>query len=203
VTRPRIALVDYGAGNLTSVAKGLRAAGADVRLAAVPADLDDAAAIVVPGVGHFDATAPLDAAWREVMTTRVERGRPLFGICLGMQWLFEGSDEAPGVPGLGVFGGRCQRLTGDVKVPHVGWNTLDFTGAATGLLAGIAPGEYAYFTHSFAAPVTAESKAVTTHGVPFAAVVERGLVAGVQFHPEKSGRAGLRLLENFVQSAGR
>ncbi len=132
---------------------------------------------------------------------RSRAGRPLLGICLGLQWLFDGSEEAPELPGLGVFGGRCFALSGDVKVPHVGWNTLDSTRRSSRLLDGLPREAFAYFTHSFAAPVVAETTAVTKHGVRFASVVERGRVAAVQFHPEKSGTTGLRLLANFLAMA--
>jgi glutamine amidotransferase len=199
----RVALVDYGAGNLTSVAKGLRAAGGDVRFALGARDLERADAIVLPGVGHFAATAPLDEAWRDAIRAAIARRMPFLGICLGLQWLFEGSEEAPELPGLGLRPGRCAAIIGAVKVPHVGWNTLDRTQQAhpPRLLDGIASGAYAYFTHSFAAPVVDASIATTTHGVTFSAAVERDLVSGVQFHPEKSGRAGLRLLTNFLALA--
>jgi imidazole glycerol-phosphate synthase subunit HisH len=211
-----IALIDYGAGNLTSVRKALAAVGADVIVPATPADLDAAAAIVVPGVGHFEATRALQGAWTDAILERLGEGRPILGICLGMQWLFEGSEEAPDLPGLGVLGGRCVRLqvrlkpdttyaaaTDDaarIKIPHVGWNTLDVRTAAA-IVEGIAPDAQVYFTHSFAAPITGDTVAITTHGQSFAAVVQRGQVAGVQFHPEKSGGAGLRILRNFVQLA--
>jgi len=199
----RVGLIDYGAGNLTSVAKGLRAAGGDVRIALGPRDLERADALVLPGVGHFAATAPLDAAWRTAIQDAIAARRPFLGICLGLQWLFDGSDEAPDVPGLGLFHGRCAAITGDVKVPHVGWNTLDRTPQAhpPRVLDGIATGAFAYFTHSYAAPVVDASIATTTHGVRFSAAVERDRVVGVQFHPEKSGRAGLRLLTNFLTLA--
>ena len=195
-----LALIDYGAGNLTSVVKGLATTGASVRLVADPSELAGAGALVVPGVGHFAATRALDNRWHAAIRERLEAGVPLLGICLGLQWLFEGSDEAPEVKGLGVFAGRCFRLPDDVKVPHVGWNTLDTGGRACRLLEGLAPGSMAYFTHSFAAPPESAA-AVTTHGAPFAAAVERGHVFGTQFHPEKSGRAGLRMLANFVAFA--
>jgi imidazole glycerol-phosphate synthase subunit HisH len=197
----KVALVNYRAGNLTSVAKGLAAAGAEVQLADAPADLDGTRAIVVPGVGHFNATAALDAAWRHALRRAVDDGTPLLGVCLGLQWLFEGSEEAPDLDGLGVFSGRCFEIHGDVKVPHVGWNTLDTTSRSSRLLDGLPQPASAYFTHSFAAPVVRETTAATTHGVRFASVVERGRVAGVQFHPEKSGTAGLRLLANFLTMA--
>jgi glutamine amidotransferase len=192
-----LALIDYGAGNLTSVVKGFTAAGAEVRVATSPDDLAGASGLVIPGVGHFDATRALDEPWRRAVRDRLEAGVPLLGICLGMQWLFEGSDEAPDVPGLGVFRGRCFRLPDLLKVPHVGWNTLEIQDPASRLLHDVPAGAMAYFTHSYAAP-GAGAAAVTTHGVPFASAVERGRVFGTQFHPEKSGSAGLRMLANFV-----
>jgi glutamine amidotransferase len=199
-----IALIDYGAGNLTSVRKGFAAVGAELMSPSVPADLASAAAIVVPGVGHFAATAALADGWSEAILRRVEAGVPLFGICLGMQWLFEGSDEAAGVPGLGLLPGASTRITAarPLKVPHVGWNTLDVRRSDV-ILDGVATGSSVYFTHSFAAPVTSDCVAASTHGAPFAAAVQREHVAGVQFHPEKSGAAGLRILRNFVAMAGR
>jgi glutamine amidotransferase len=192
-----IALIDYGAGNLTSVRKALSALGAEYDTPGSPQDLDRASGIIVPGVGNFGATAALENGWREAIMIRLRAGVPLFGICLGMQWLFEGSDEAPGVSGLGILGGRCKKLSGPVKVPHVGWNDLDMPKPSR-LLCGVPGGAQVYFTHSFAAPVSAECVAVTTHAVPFAAAVERDLVFGVQFHPEKSSDAGLRILRNFL-----
>jgi glutamine amidotransferase len=198
-----IALVDYGAGNLTSVRKALTALGADFVVPSDPDECRRAKGIVVPGVGHFEATARLDAPWRGALMASVGRGVPLFGICVGMQWLFEGSDEAPEVAGLGVMAGRIVRLAGDsssrLKVPHVGWNSLDFQGRAR-LLEGLHTGTQVYFTHSYAAPVTPDCVASTTHASTFSSVVERGNVFGVQFHPEKSGEAGLRILRNFLEA---
>jgi glutamine amidotransferase len=193
-----VALIDYRAGNLTSVAKGLAAVGAEVRVAESPADLTGADAIVIPGVGHFRATGALDDHWRHAIQQAVDGGRPLLGICLGLQWLFEGSDEAPGLAGFGAFSGRCFELQGNVKVPHVGWNTLAPTSRPGRLLEGVAADASAYFTHSFAAPRASATTATTTHGLEFSAVVERGRIAGVQFHPEKSGATGLRVLANFL-----
>ncbi len=196
-----IALIDYRAGNLTSVRKAFGALGAELFTPERPEDLANAAAIVVPGVGHFGATRALGADWTEAMIARVGEGRPLLGICLGMQWLFDGSDEAPGVPGLGALAGRCTRLAAGgiagIKVPHVGWNALDLQRDAS-IVDGVAAGSQVYFTHSYVAPVTGDTVAVTEHGEPFAAVVQRGQVAGVQFHPEKSGDVGLRILQNFL-----
>ena len=191
-----IALIDYGAGNLTSVRKGFAAAGGDVVSPADPDALGDASGVVVPGVGHFSATASLEGEWRDAIARLVQRGTPLLGICLGLQWLFEGSDEAPAQPGLGVLRGRCVRLPPGRKIPHVGWNVLAIR--ASRLLAGIPDGTYAYFTHSYAAPVSDASTAITEYGSPFASAVERDNVLGVQFHPEKSGPAGVQILKNFV-----
>ena len=157
-----IALIDYRAGNLTSVRKGFAAVGAELFTPAAAADLARASAIVVPGVGHFGATAFLDDAWRREIQAAVAAGVPLLGICLGLQWLFEGSEEAP-LAGLGALEGACVRLPPIVKVPHVGWNSLEVTRPST-LLDGVPEGAQVYFTHSFAAPVTGDCVAATTHG---------------------------------------
>ena len=197
-----IALVDYGAGNLTSVRKALTWLGADFEVPAAPDDCRRARGVIVPGVGHFGATARLDGPWRQAIGDVARSGVPLLGICVGMQWLFEGSDEAPESPGLGVISGRIARLEGNpeerLKVPHVGWNALDFRGSAR-LLRGLSSGAQVYFTHSYAAPVTPECVASTTHANTFSSVVERGTLFGVQFHPEKSGDAGLVILRNFLE----
>jgi imidazole glycerol-phosphate synthase subunit HisH len=207
-----IALIDYGAGNLTSVRKALASLGAEFNTPARSSDVVGMAGIVVPGVGHFDATGALDHEWREAIREAVDRGAALLGICLGMQWLFEGSDEAPDLPGFGAFRGRCVRLpsgssrqapTGGarLKVPHVGWNSLDQPGASR-LMRGVPAGAQVYFTHSYVAPVGAEAAAITTYGVRFASAVERDRIAGVQFHPEKSGDVGLRILSNWLAGLG-
>ena len=196
----RIALIDYRAGNLTSVRKGLHAVGACVYTPVAPDELADAVALIVPGVGHIGATQALSEEWRRAISAAIARGTPLLGICLGLQWLFESSDEAPEVVGLAVLPGRCERLPSTVKVPHVGWNALEILKPST-LLDGVDNGAQVYFTHSYAAPVTGATVAVTTHGTRFSAVVERGRIFGVQFHPEKSGEAGLCVLRNFVKLA--
>ncbi len=217
-----VALIDYKAGNLTSVRKALTAVGADILTPGSPEDLAQADAIIVPGVGHFDATGALDAGWHRAIRARLDAGIPLLGICLGLQWLFEGSEEAPDVPGLGVLPGRCVKLDpscvavppvpgtrhpapGVLKVPHVGWNALMQTERPSRLLEGVEDGAQAYFTHSYVAPGSDATVAFTEHGVPFPSVVEQGLVFGAQFHPEKSGETGLRMLRNFldVTSEGR
>jgi len=201
-----IALLDYGAGNLTSVKKALAAIGADVFVPASPGAMAEARAVIVPGVGHFGATRALDRIWVDAILQRVGEGRPLLGICLGMQWLFEGSEEAPDCPGLGVLGGRCHRLNvppGDsrLKIPHVGWNSLDRKRKAS-IVEDIPTGAQVYFTHSFVAPLTADTVAATEHGEAFASIVQRGQIAGVQFHPEKSGDAGLQILRNWLKLTG-
>jgi imidazole glycerol-phosphate synthase subunit HisF len=207
----RIALIDYRAGNLTSVRKALAAAGAEVFTPEAASQLAGADGLIVPGVGHFEATAVLDGPWREAILAHARAGKPLLGICLGLQFLFEGSTEAPGLPGLGLLPGQCGRLGPDwdrevvltaagwaeFKVPHVGWNAVNPTRPST-ILAGVAPGAQAYFTHSFAAPIGEATAATTTTGPnTFASVVERGAIFGLQFHPEKSGDAGLAMLRNF------
>ena len=201
----RIALIDYGAGNLTSVRKALTALGARFLIPDVPSALEGVAGVIVPGVGNFAATAALEGEWRDAIHRAVAAGTPLLGICLGMQWLFEGSDEAPEVRGLGVMAGRITRLKGDadhrLKVPHVGWNALEFSGSAR-LLAGLQPGAQVYFTHSYAAPVTSDTAAATNHCATFASVVERDNIFGVQFHPEKSSDPGLQMLRNFLRVCG-
>ena len=219
-----IALIDYGAGNLTSVKKALRFVGADFIVPDRPEQLVQARGIIVPGVGHFAATAALEGEWLEAIAEAGRRGLPLLGICLGMQWLFEGSDEAPEVQGLGVMKGRIARLQGDperrLKIPHVGWNALEFRGGDPGgssleprrgndpsrssskapiILTGLESGAQVYFTHSYAAPVTSDCVAATTHCSTFAAVVERDNYFGVQFHPEKSSDAGLQMIRNFLR----
>jgi glutamine amidotransferase len=196
-----IALVDYGAGNLTSVRKALAAVGAQVWTPSVPGELGRAHGIVVPGVGHFDTTKGLDDDWRTAIKTMVSDGVPLLGICVGLQWLFEGSEEAPDTSGICAFKGTCfrftERVSGTLKVPHVGWNSVQLPRPSR-LMSGVKDGTQVYFTHSYAAPVIEDTVAICEYGVPFSAAVERGNIAAVQFHPEKSGDAGLRILNNWI-----
>ena len=198
-----IALVDYGAGNLTSVRKALSAIGAGVWTPSVPGELGRAHGIVVPGVGHFDATRRLSDDWRTAINTMAADGVPLLGICVGLQWLFEGSEEAPDAKGLCSFKGTCFTFTNRVserqKVPHVGWNSLHLPRPSR-LMTGIKEGTQVYFTHSYAAPVIDATVATCEYGVPFSAAVERGNVSAVQFHPEKSGDAGIRILSNWASA---
>ncbi len=205
-----ILLIDYGIGNLRSVQKALEAAGATVLLSANPGQVARADKLVLPGVGAFgDGMAGLrDGGWVAPLREAVSRGVPLLGICLGMQLLFERSDEAPGVPGLGLLPGEVCRFPADLagpdgaqlKVPHTGWNQL-WPVAPSPLLAGLAPGAYAYFNHAYyCVPVQpSDALAESDYGFRFAAVVGRGNLFGVQFHPEKSQAVGLRILRNFVE----
>jgi glutamine amidotransferase len=196
----RVIVIDYKAGNLTSVLKTLRHLGAEAIVTDGDLALVEAAErIVLPGVGHFAATERLDATGlTAAIRSGLARGIPFLGICVGMQWLYAGSSEAPNQPGLGYFAESCTHFSESrEKVPHVGWNSLEIR-LNSRLLAGVEPGEYVYFTHSYRAPVTADTAAVTHYIEPFAAAVERGNVMGVQFHPEKSGATGLKILNNFL-----
>jgi imidazole glycerol-phosphate synthase subunit HisH len=198
----RATVIDYKAGNLTSVLKALRHLGAEPIVTDGDLQLvESAERIILPGVGHFAATERLEATGLTgVIRAAIARGVPFLGICVGMQWLYSGSTEAPDQPGLGCFAEQCTRFPeGEGKVPHVGWNSLE-TRNGSRLLAGIDPGEYVYFTHSYKGPVSADTAAITYYVVPFAAAVERGNVFGVQFHPEKSGQTGLKILRNFLEA---
>lgn len=195
----RAVVIDYKAGNLTSVLKALHHLGAETIVTDDPGQLENADRIVLPGVGHFAATERLDATGlTPAIRAAIARGIPFLGICVGMQWLYAGSTEAPDQPGLGHFTQACVRFAeGGEKIPHVGWNSLE-PKPSSRLLAGVASGEFVYFTHSFKAPLTEETVATTVYIEPFAAAVERGNVMGVQFHPEKSGETGLKILRNFL-----
>ena len=194
-----IAVVDYKAGNLTSVMKALAAVGATAIATQDPDFVRRAEKIVLPGVGHFAATEFLGSrGLKEAIAERTRVGIPFLGICVGLQWLFSGSTEAPGCSGLEAFDALCQRFTEGKKVPHVGWNSLEIREGSR-LMAGVPSGSFVYFTHSYRAPVVNETVAVTNYGEPFTAAAENSNVMGVQFHPEKSGTAGLRILRNFVE----
>ena len=196
----RVTVIDYKAGNLTSVLKTLHHLGAETEVTDVPGPVENAERIVLPGVGHFAATERLDNTGLTVaIRAAIARGVPFLGICVGMQWLYAGSSEAPNQPGFGHFAESCEHFSeSPEKVPHVGWNSLEVR-AGSRLLAGVEPGEHVYFTHSYKAPVTADTAAITHYIEPFAAAVERGNVMGVQFHPEKSGATGLKILKNFLE----
>jgi len=194
-----IAIVDYRAGNLVSVRKAVDHLGFTCAITSDPAVVERAEKVIVPGVGHFAATSALDATGlRTAITNAIERQTPFFGICVGMQWMFDSSEEAPGVSGLNVFSGQCSHFPPQVKAPHVGWNQLEIKDGSR-LLRGVPSGAFVYFTHSYRAPLVADTVACCDYGGAFSAAVERGHLFGAQFHPEKSGDAGLAMLENFCR----
>jgi glutamine amidotransferase len=192
-----IAIVDYGAGNLVSVKKAFDWLGQECEITSDPARVTTATKVVLPGVGHFASTATLNrSGLRDAIADAIARGTPFLGICVGMQWMFEGSEEAGNTPGLGVLNGQCERFPASVKSPHVGWNSL-VVNPSSRLFQDVPSSSFMYFTHSFRAPVNGETVACCEYGGKFSAAVERGHLFGVQFHPEKSGETGLKLLRNF------
>lgn len=192
-----IAVVDYGAGNLTSVKKALEHLGTNGVITGDPVIVSQARKIILPGVGHFAATAALNNGLRASMTDAIARNIPFLGICVGMQWMCRCSEEAPGTAGLGLIDHDCERFPSGVKCPHVGWNALEIRGSSR-LLSGIPSGLFVYFTHSYRVPVNGSTCAETEYGGRFSAAVERDNLFGVQFHPEKSGDVGLAVLKNFL-----
>lgn len=202
----KVAIVDYGFGNLGSVRRALQELGAQPVIADRPALLADTNRTILPGVGAFgEAMASLRAGgWVDALHQQVERGRPLLGICLGMQLLAASSEENGQTDGLGFVEGPVRRLDSlgcSLRVPHVGWNSVQFLGTSR-LFGGVPQATDFYFVHSFALEAgTPAVCATTSYGVPVSAAVERGLVFGTQFHPEKSSKAGRRILRNFLDVA--
>jgi imidazole glycerol-phosphate synthase subunit HisH len=195
-----IAIVDYKAGNLASVKKAFDHLGAKTIVTDKPEAVAQADKIVLPGVGHFAATKALDdSGLRETIIERIEQKAPFLGICVGMQWMLASSEEAPDVHGLALWPGECSRFPFRVKSPHVGWNSLQIRNGSSRLLRGIADGAFVYFTHSYRVPLLSSTAAECEYGGGFSAAVEQENMFGVQFHPEKSGSAGLRILENFCR----
>lgn len=204
-----IAIVDYGAGNLNSVKKAFDYLGVEVAITGDSAAVAAADRVVLPGVGHFSALSALNASGLcDALLESIKSGKPFLGICLGMQWLFDGSEEAADCAGAGFISGRCRQFPASVKSPHVGWNSLSWAGesgfgkstrAQSKLFRHLSADSFMYFTHSFYAPVTEMTSATTDYGLPFSAAVECGNVFGVQFHPEKSGAAGLAILKSFCE----
>jgi imidazole glycerol-phosphate synthase subunit HisH len=195
-----ITILDYGAGNLRSVENTLGELGAEYELVQDAAGLTRATKIILPGVGHFgQMMRALDQLRvRESLVDRIRSGVPFLGICLGLQGLFESSEEAPEERGLGIFPGEIRRFPATARVPHMGWNEIEPRNGAK-LLAHLAPHPYLYFAHSYYAPLTDATAATCTYTVPYTAVLETKNIFGVQFHPEKSGPLGLKIVKNFVE----
>jgi glutamine amidotransferase len=197
-----IAIFDYGAGNLRSVQNTLDELGCQYTLVRDAAGLREAAKIILPGVGHFgQMMRALDAlAVRETLVDRIRAGVPFLGICLGMQGLFETSEEAPDVRGLGIYEGSVKRFPMDARVPHMGWNELEVRPESK-LIRNLEARPFVYFAHSYYVPENPRASATCTYEVRYTAALESGSVYGVQFHPEKSGSVGLRIVRNFLELA--
>jgi imidazole glycerol phosphate synthase glutamine amidotransferase subunit len=199
----KVTLIDYGAGNVASVERALQRLGAASLRSSSPECFAKAEALLLPGVGHYAALirALDERALRAPLLDAIQRGVPFLGVCLGLQALYEGSEEAPALSGLHLLPGSVRSLPTTVKLPHMGWNQLKRTGPSR-LLKGISADAYFYFAHSFAATASnGETVALCNHGTDFAAVIERENIFAVQFHPEKSGDAGAQLLQNFLRLA--
>ena len=196
-----IAIIDYGAGNLRSVENTLAELGYSFQVVRQPEELRGAEKIILPGVGHIAALVRglEKTGLREALLEQIRKGRPFLGICLGLQALFEESEEASGVPGLAIFPGKVQRFPKELRVPHMGWNRLEPVRPSR-LLRGLERNPYVYFAHSYYAPVVPQTAATCTYTVTYTALLEEDNVYGVQFHPEKSGPVGLRIMENFLAS---
>lgn len=199
----RVVLIDYGAGNVPSVERALQKLGVTPSRVTRPDELASASAVILPGVGHYAAIIrALDSQdLRSSLLTAMTRGTPFLGICLGLQALYASSEEAPALPGLGLLSGGVKSLPRTIKLPHMGWNRLRILNPSP-LLEGISEADYFYFAHTFAAPSCAEGSVATCdYGEPFTAVLQRGNVFATQFHPEKSGAPGARILANFLRLA--
>jgi imidazole glycerol phosphate synthase glutamine amidotransferase subunit len=201
----KVTLIDYGAGNVTSVERALHRLGSESIRATTPDCIQDADVLLLPGVGHFGALirALDERALRSPFLDAINRGVPFLGICLGLQALYESSQEAPELRGLALLPGQIRALPAEVKLPHMGWNQLRRAGASR-LLEGIDANTHFYFAHSYAANASSGDATVVAtcaHGTDFTAVLEKQNVSAVQFHPEKSGEAGARLLQNFLRLA--
>jgi len=196
-----IGVIDYGAGNVGSVLRAIEYLGYPARAVQDSEGLPEASKIVLPGQGHFGAmmASLQEKKMIEALRSQIDAGKPFLGICLGLQALYEASDEAPNVAGFRLLPGHVKRFEGVFKIPHLGWNQLEIR-RPEGLFRGVPNGSFAYFCHSYYGPVVPEAAAVTEYGQSFAAAIEMGSVAAVQFHPEKSGDVGLKVLENFLKS---
>jgi glutamine amidotransferase len=194
-----IAIIDYKAGNLASVKKAFDHLGAESVVTDEASVVRTADKLVLPGVGHFASTQALaSSGLRAAIEESITQRKPFLGICVGMQWMLNGSSEALNAAGLGAINAKCDRFACKLKIPHVGWNRIEKTRDSS-LLAGVGSGSFVYYSHSYRAPVTPETVAISNYDEDYSAVVESGNLFGVQFHPEKSGAAGLQILRNFAE----
>lgn len=199
----RVTIIDYGGGNVPSVERALQRLSAETERTNLPEKIGRAKALLLPGVGHYAALVRAldEQKMREPLVAAIQRDVPFLGICLGMQVLFESSAESPELHGLSLLPGKVCALPSTVKLPHMGWNQIE-PSCESRLLAGIDSSTYFYFAHSFAAlGFNGSTTAACSYGVSFAAVIEKRNIYGVQFHPEKSGESGSRLLQNFLRIA--
>ena len=194
-----ITIVNYGAGNLRSVENTLEELGAPYHVTNEPDAVRAATKIILPGVGHFGQMMhAIDRlGLREPIIGQIRSGTSFLGICVGLQCLFESSEESPGIPGLGIFSGAIKRFHGALRVPHMGWNSLTLA-KPSALLRGLNGETYTYFAHSYYAPVVGATAVICTYDHPYTAIIEQENIFAVQFHPEKSGPVGLRVLRNFI-----
>lgn len=203
----RVLLLNYGAGNIRSAAKALERAGMTVQVSADPTDVAGADALVIPGQGHFRQVMEAfeESGFHAPVMQAAQSGKPILGICVGMQLLFTNSEEAPGVSGLNLIPGTVKKFqpAPDLKVPQMGWNALERRGQSP-ILHGLGPDAYAYFVHSYYVPLDTpiQNGAVTRFGVPFWSALSHGNIHATQFHPEKSGEVGLHILRQFGQLVG-
>lgn len=195
-----ITIVNYGAGNLRSVENSLHELGVPHIVTDQAEVVARASKVILPGVGHFGQMVKAldDLGLRQALLAKIHSASPFLGICVGLQYLFEASEESPGAAGLGVLKGVVKRFQGKARIPHMGWNSLEQIRPAS-LLQGLDPGVFTYFAHSFYGPIVEATAATCNYINPYTAVVENSNLHAVQFHPEKSGAVGLRVLRNFVE----
>jgi glutamine amidotransferase len=195
-----IAVIDYGASNLKSVLNAFSSIGVKVKIARKPGEIEKADALILPGVGNFGDAMKSLAGSRKIILKKISEGTPFLGLCLGIQLIMQESEEARGVKGLGVVEGECKKFSGKIKVPHMGWNSVEVK-KKNPLFEGLEDNEFFYFVHSYY-PNPRDKKTiagVTEYGIKFPSVIVKDNIYATQFHPEKSGEAGLKILDNFAK----